>query len=60
MKPDRLMLAFFDLSVHNVQYLFINNRNIALIYSVIIFEQKKDSARSGSFQHKLHHRCFHL
>ena len=44
MKPDRLlfvMLAFFDLSVHNVQYLFINNRNIALIYSVIIFEQKK-------------------
>ena len=30
----------------------LTNRNIALIYSVIICEQKtKDCARSGSFQH---------
>ena len=40
----------------------LTNRNIALIYSVIICEQKtKDCARSGSFQHKLqHHKCFQL
>ena len=30
----------------------LTNRNIALIYSVTIYEQKtKDCARSGSFQH---------
>ena len=39
----------------------LTNRNIALIYSVTICEQKtKDCARSGSFQHKLQHRCFQL
>ena len=39
----------------------LTNRNIALIYSVIICQQNtKDCARSGSFQHKLQHRCFHL
>ena len=31
----------------------LNNRNMALTYSVTILEQKKDCARSGSFQHKL-------
>ena len=35
----------------------LTNRNIALIYSVTIFEQKtKDCARSASFHHKLQHR----
>ena len=39
----------------------LTNRNIALIYSVIFWEKKtKDCARSGSFQHKLQHRCFQL
>ena len=40
----------------------LTKRNIALIYSVtIICEQKtKDCAWSGSFQHKLQHRCFQL
>ena len=39
----------------------LTNRNIALIYSVIICEQKtKDCARSGSFQHNLQHHCFQL
>ena len=37
----------------------LTNRNIALVYSVTIYEQKtKDCARLGSFQHKLHHHCF--
>ena len=39
----------------------LTNRDIALIYSVIICEQKtKDCARSGSFQQKLQHHCFQL
>ena len=61
------LLAFLDLTAHNVQehsYIILNlltNRNIALIYSVTICEQKtKDCARSGSFQHKLQHRCFQI
>ena len=59
------LLAFLDLTAHNVQehsYIILNlltNTKIALIYSVTICEQKtKDCARSGSFQHKLQHRCF--
>ena len=37
----------------------LTNRNIALIYSVIICEHKtKDCARSGSFQHKLQYHGF--
>ena len=37
------------------------NRNISLIYSVTIFEQKtKDCTRSGSLQHDLQHLCFQL
>ena len=61
------LLAFLDLIVHNVHSipiilnLILTNRNIALIYSVTICEQKtKDCALSGSFQHKLQHRCFQL
>ena len=39
----------------------LTNRNIALIYSVTICEEKtKDCARSGSFQYYLQHRCFQL
>ena len=76
MKPVRLFCYMFllaqvvDLTVHNVQSVFnsipiilnlLANRNIALIYSVTICEQKaKDCARSGSFQHKLQHHCFQL
>ena len=71
MKPVRLFcymffLAFVDLTVHSVQSVFnripiilnlLTNRNIALIYSLTICEQKtKDCSRSGSFQHKLLHR----
>ena len=37
----------------------LTNRNIALIYSVIICEQQtKDCAQSGSFQHNLQHQLF--
>ena len=75
MKPVRLfcymfLLAFVDLTVHNVQSVFnsvpiilnsLANRNIAMIYSLTICEQKtKDCARSGSFQHKLQRHCFQL
>ena len=53
------LLAILDLTVHNVQSM--TNRNIALIYSVIICEQKtKDCVGWGSFQHNLQHRCFQL
>ena len=39
----------------------LTNRNISVIYSVIICEPKtKDCARSGSFQHNLKHHCFQL
>ena len=39
----------------------LTNRNITLIYSFTICEQKtKECALSGSFQHKLQHRCFQL
>ena len=39
----------------------LTNRDIALIYSVTICEEKiKDCARSRSFQHYLQHRCFQL
>ena len=39
----------------------LTNRNIALIYSVTICEQKtKDCGWSGNFQHKLQHCCFQL
>ena len=39
----------------------LTSRNIALIYSVTICEEKtKDCAQSGSFQHYLQHRCFQL
>ena len=72
MKPVGLLgytflLAFLDLTAHNVQqhsyhFELLTNRNIVLIYSVTIFEQKKtkDCARSGSFRNKLQHRCFQL
>ena len=39
--------------------ILLTNRNVAVIYSVTICEQKtKDYARSGSFQHKPQHRFF--
>ena len=71
MKPFRLLcymflLAFLDLTGTTVNSIpiilnLLTNRNIALIYSVTICEQKtKDFAQSGSFQHKLQHRCFQL
>ena len=39
----------------------LTNRNIALIYSITICEQKtKVCAWAGSFQHKLQHHLFHV
>ena len=39
----------------------LTNRNISLIYSVTICEQRtKDFAQPGSFSHELRHRCFQL
>ena len=59
-----LLYVFVGLTVHNVQknsYHFdciLTNKNVALIYSVTICQQKtKDGALSGSFQHKLQHYC---
>ena len=71
MKPFRLLcymflLAFLDLTGTTVNSIpiilnLLANRNIALIHSVTICEQKtKDCARSGGFQHKLQHHCFQL
>ena len=49
-------------SIPIILKLLTTNRNIALIYSVTICEQKtlRRNARSGSFQHELQHRCFQL
>ena len=56
--PDGAQRCITFNSIPIILYL-LTNRNIALIYSVTICEQKtKDSALSGSFQHKLQHRCF--
>ena len=67
MKPDRLLCYMFLLAILDLTdsipiiLNLLTNRNIALIYSVTICEQKtKDCARSGSFQHKLQHHCFQL
>ena len=71
MKPVKLLclmflLAFWTWSCTTFNSIpiilkLLTNRNIVLIYSVIICEQKaKDCARSGSFQHNLQHRCFQL
>ena len=69
-KPIRLfcymfLLAFVDLcTTFNSIPIILNlltNRNIVLIYSVTICEQKtKYCARSGSFQHKLQHGSLQL
>ena len=41
--------------------ILLNNKNVALINSVTICEQRtKDCAPSGSFQHKVKHCCFYL
>ena len=41
--------------------ILLTNKNVALIYSVTICEQRtKDCAPSGSFQHKVKHCCFYL
>ena len=54
-----LVLGFLPYTTFNSILIFSNvltNRNIALIYSVTISEQKtKDCELSGSFQHKLQH-----
>ena len=59
---DSLCFVFIDfseLTVHNFQLL--TSENVALIYSVTIFENKtKDCAQSWSFQHKLQHCYFYL
>ena len=57
MKPVGLLgytflLAFLDLTAHNVQqhsyhFELLTNRNIVLIYSVTIFEQKKQRIVHG-------------
>ena len=67
MKPDRLLCYMFLLAILDLTdsipiiLNLLTNRNIALIYSVTICEQKtKDCAQSGSFQHKLQHHCFQL
>ena len=60
------LLAFLDLAVRKFNSIptilnLLTNRNIALIYSVTICEQKtKDCARSGSLQQKLQHHCCQL
>ena len=70
MKPVRLLCYMFfsffgpDSEFHDQVSIpiilnLLTNRNIALIYSVTICEQK-DCALSGSFQHKLQHHCFQL
>ena len=70
MKAVRLlcyMLAFLDFwtctTFNNIPIILnsLTNRNIALIYSITICEQKtKDCAWSRSFQHKRQHRCFNF
>ena len=41
--------------------IFLRNKNVALLYSVTIWEQKtKDCTPSGSFQHKLQYHWFLL
>ena len=60
-----LLYVFVDLKVHNVQripiiLIVLTNKNVALIYSVTICQQKtKDCALSGCLQHKLQHCCFY-
>ena len=58
-----LLYVFVDLKVHNVQkyhFIVLTNKNVALIYSVTICQQKtKDCALSRYFQHKLQHCCFY-
>ena len=72
MKPVRLLwymfliafLLYLTATTFNSIPITLNlltSRNIALIYSVTICEQKtNDCARSRSFQHKLQHRCFNF
>ena len=61
-----LLLAFLDLTASTFNSIpiilnIVSNRNVALIYSVTICQQKtKDCARSGSFEHNPQHRCFRL
>ena len=65
-KPDRIFLHVFVslCTMFNGNPIILNlltNRNIRLIYSVTICEQKtEDCTWSGSFQNKLQHCCFHL
>ena len=41
--------------------ILLTNKNVALIYSVTICEQRtKDCAPSGSFQHEVKHCCFYF
>ena len=59
--PDRAQLSTTLNSINSHRFELTNDRNIALIYSVTISEQKtKDCARSGSFQQNLQYRCFQL
>ena len=61
-----LLLAFLNLTASTFNSIpiilnIVTNRNVALIYSVTICQQKtKDCARSGSFEHNPQHRCFRL
>ena len=75
MKPVRLLcyymflLAFLDPIVYNVQknsyHFTLIDQQKHRIYLVtfshnLMNKQTKDCAPSGSFQHKLKHRCFEL
>ena len=63
MRPVRLifymfLLAFLDLTVHNVQQHSYHFELTDKIENAHVY--KKNCARSGNFQHKLKHRCFQL
>ena len=67
MKPGRIFCRAFvsfygpGCAQHSILNLLTNNRDITLIYSLTICEQRtKGGVRSGSSQHKLHHPCVQL
>ena len=56
--PDRAQGSIAFLSFKLTDQM---NRNMALIYSFTVCEQKTNHcARSGSLQHKAQYRCFQL
>ena len=69
MKPVRLLCYTFSFGLDGAQPSIafpsfgslMTNKNVALINSVTIYEQKtKDCEPLGNFQHKLLHRYFYF